>query len=97
MSKRLTDRNREIPSLTAENQHFWLNVYHRLAKFEDAEEKEVGTGAVDVVEVVRCKDCRFYKPDIDGIYLCEHIKLPLFDPEPDFFCLYGKEMLDDER
>jgi len=94
MSKRLTNRNKEMPSLTAENQHFWLNVYHRLAKFEDAEEKEGGTGAVDVVEVVRCKDCRFLKDDLLSYgtgyigYCCHNIERQLM--HDDDFCSCGE-------
>lgn len=42
--------------------------------------------AVDVVEVVRCKDCKFYRADKDGVSLCNCPKLPIFDPEESFFC-----------
>lgn len=43
----------------------------------------------DVVEVVRCEDCKYYKPDCDGIMLCNYSELPIFDPPPKFFCAYG--------
>lgn len=45
--------------------------------------------AADVVEVVRCEDCKYYKPDCDGIMLCNYSELPIFDPPPKFFCAYG--------
>lgn len=42
-----------------------------------------------VRELVRCNDCKYYKPDCDGIMLCNYSELPLFDPPPKFFCAYG--------
>ena len=43
----------------------------------------------DVVEVVRCKDCRMSKEDamIDGWYYCDHNELT---HNPEHFCSYGE-------
>jgi len=62
--------------------------------------------AVDVVEVVRCKDCRYWDtrnflPSPDGKRYGE-CKCPeqgvevgdSFDPEADFFCAYGERKTD---
>ena len=45
--------------------------------------------AADVVEVVRCKDCRMAKEDamIDGWYYCNHNELT---HNPEHFCGYGE-------
>ena len=48
--------------------------------------------AVDAVEVVRCKDCRYYgKSDFDGeiLYGCE-ANGGLLDCDPNSFCSYGE-------
>lgn len=54
--------------------------------------------AVDVVEVVRCKDCKFYRADQDGVWLCNCPELPIFDPNEKFFCGHAvrREEADDE-
>jgi hypothetical protein len=50
--------------------------------------------AADVVEVVRCKDCRFYYKDSDGYEMCDasegydHISA-------DGFCAWAKRRADD--
>lgn len=51
---------------------------------------------VDAVEVVRCKDCKYYELD-EGDFLgechCKHIPMNFSGelyPERDFFCAYGE-------
>jgi hypothetical protein len=44
---------------------------------------------VDMVEVVRCKDCRWYD---ERIYFCNNCNLPR---EQTFFCADGKRKMDD--
>lgn len=48
----------------------------------------------DVVEVVRCRDCRRYATDNKGERYCPFTK-GLRKPKPDDFCSYG-ERKDDE-
>ena len=51
---------------------------------------------VDAVEVVRCKDCKYYNPELQR---CNHPCLDYdvecfdhwIDTEPDGFCSYGKK------
>lgn len=47
------------------------------------------TPTADVVEVVRCKDCRMAEEDlmIDGWYYCSHNELT---HNPEHFCSYGE-------
>ena len=49
----------------------------------------------DVVEVVRCKDCKWYKRKYpwNGIYECSYLEAPMDD---DDFCSWG-ERREDER
>lgn len=52
--------------------------------------------AVDVVEVVRCKDCEYYRqneysPDEDMMCMCWCDWLPT---DPDDFCSSGKRKID---
>ena len=50
---------------------------------------------VDAVEVVRCKDCKWYKRKYpwNGIYECSYLEAPMDD---DDFCSWG-ERREDER
>mgnify|MGYP007026711742 CR=1 FL=1 len=43
--------------------------------------------AADVVEVVRCKDCRMAEEDVDGWCYCSHNELT---HNPEHFCSYGE-------
>ena len=52
---------------------------------------------VDVVEVVRCKDCKHYEKPDEGDYLgvCRSGRLAVsifgeIYPEPDYYCPYGE-------
>ena len=44
--------------------------------------------AVDVVEVVRCKDCRYFGLNDENVPYCLN-PFGLDDPEPNGFCNYG--------
>lgn len=64
-------------------------VYDRL---EDYQDKIKALPTADVVEVVRCKDCKYYKqnpysPDEDMMCMCWCDWLPT---DPDDFCSYGE-------
>ena len=50
------------------------------------------TGSVDAVEVVRCKDCRWYAPNNDGCWIgCAlDTRHPDDVPKADDFCSYGE-------
>ena len=37
--ERLTSSNKEIPTLTADNETYWLKVYFKLKEYEDLEEQ----------------------------------------------------------
>lgn len=46
---------------------------------------------VDIVEVVRCKDCRYYEPHGNGkIGICMHKKLKRYLRHDTDFCSYGE-------
>ncbi len=51
-----------------------------------------GMKAADVVEVVRCKDCKYYTTeDFDGDILCGcKVYCAMLDITPDGFCSYGE-------
>ena len=44
--------------------------------------------AVDAVQVVRCKDCRHFKLNLENDPYCSH-RNGLSDLKPDDFCSYG--------
>lgn len=50
--------------------------------------------AEDVVEVVRCKDCKYHR-DLDGGVKCERID-GLLMTLPNDFCSYGRRRTDNE-
>lgn len=52
----------------------------------------------DVVEVVRCKDCKYYETDIwDGEILCGcGNSSGLNDDKPDGYCCYGERRKENE-
>ena len=52
----------------------------------------------DVVEVVRCKDCKHYKidhPRANGYHCCYRMH-SIFPMKPDDFCSYGERRKDGE-
>lgn len=42
---------------------------------------------VDLVQVVRCRDCKYYEPNTYSHFTCE---LLTFHVEPDGFCAWGE-------
>ena len=44
--------------------------------------------AADVVEVIRCKDCRYFGLNDENVPYCFN-RFGLDDPEPNGFCNYG--------
>lgn len=51
---------------------------------------EIGASKTEDVEVVRCKDCKYFGHEIrDGKYDCTEYYLPYC--RPDDFCSYGEE------
>ena len=51
---------------------------------------EKGKPTADVVEVIRCRECRWYSKEQDGWGICFHTHSNhLYVPE-DFYCAYGK-------
>lgn len=51
----------------------------------------------DVVEVVRCKDCKMFYKCIDGTCLCCHSSGLVGDITEDSFCSYGKRREGDNQ
>ena len=50
--------------------------------------------AADVVEVVRCKDCKYHYDC--GVHFCNRLRMDCPD-DSDFFCSYGERKDNDER
>ena len=46
--------------------------------------------AADVVEVVRCQDCEYFRLNDENVPYCLN-PFGLNDPEPNGFCNYGRE------
>ena len=44
--------------------------------------------AADVVEVMRCKDCKYFRLNDENVPYCFN-RFGLDDPEPNGFCNYG--------
>ena len=45
---------------------------------------------VDAVEVVRCKDCKYFRLNDENVPYCYN-RFGLNDPEPNGFCSYGRK------
>lgn len=50
---------------------------------------------VDVVEVVRCKDCKFFRRYGFRLEYAECIKFDFYDTTEDGFCSYGERREDE--
>ena len=63
-------------------------VWERLKQFEDS----------DAVPVVRCRDCKHFKRNLENDTYCSSVN-GLTDPEEDDFCSYGerKEGADNDQ
>ena len=67
--ERLTNFNKEIPSLISENERWWLDVFFKLKEYEDAEEQGLLVKVVhgEWIErrwVYECSVCGFTCDDI---------------------------------
>lgn len=51
--------------------------------------------AVDAVEVVRCKDCKWLYNGLDMYCCTKHTGLALITPDGSGFCSYGERRADD--
>ena len=61
------------------------NYYHR----EDADFVIDSQAAVDAVEVVRCKDCKHFRRNLENDTYCDCVG-GLTGPEENDFCSYGE-------
>ena len=52
--------------------------------------------AVDAVEVVRCKDCKWLYNGYDQYCCTKHTGLALIKPSGEDFCSYGERRADDD-
>lgn len=61
--------------------------------------------AADVVEIVRCKDCKYYEAfdclDIgtccnEKIYISYYGECAILQPKPDFYCAYGERRAEND-
>lgn len=66
-----------------------LNCKDGIIKWLNSDEVLEDTPTADVVEVVRCKDCKLATPDImiDGWYHCDNNDMT---HKSDHFCSYGE-------
>jgi len=68
------------------------DVIAELSKRSQAENVINAIPAADVVEVVRCCECKHYHAAKDGFGWCENIESPAWDRgvDSDWFCADGK-------
>ena len=68
---------------------YYSDFHKSMADLTSLRELLEDTPTADVVEVVRCKDCRLATEDImiDGWYYCYNDCIP---HKPDDFCSYGE-------
>ena len=50
---------------------------------------------VDAVEVVRCKDCKYWEVGKDYEPYCNHCASGMWDTTADDFCSYGERKIND--
>jgi hypothetical protein len=58
--------------------------------FEDALQRVIYAPTVDAVEVVRCKNCRFWNPRYETMGMCMKHNSILIFTKPDFYCAFGE-------
>lgn len=86
--KRLIDANDFI-------KHFWQRVHDgEIVTLMDAEHAIINAPTVDAVEVVRCKDCIFFKPGAPFKHRCENMVGGMYYVSRDDFCSYGERRTD---
>ena len=82
--KRLIDANALISYMDGCSKESRFRVYYGYAKsfIDDAP-------TVDAVPVVRCKDCKHFKRNLENDTYCSSVN-GLTDPQEDDFCSYGE-------
>ena len=82
--KRLIDANALISYMDECSKESRFRVYYGYAKsfIDDAP-------TVDAVPVVRCKDCKHFKRNLENDTYCSSVN-GLTDPQEDDFCSYGE-------
>ena len=82
--KRLIDANALISYIDECSKESRFRVYYGYAKsfIDDAP-------TVDAVPVVRCKDCKHFKRNLENDTYCSSVN-GLTDPQEDDFCSYGE-------
>ena len=69
------------------------NAYH-LTNYATLILREAQT--VDAVEVVRCRDCKHFKRNLENDTYCSSVN-GLTDPEEDDFCSYGERRVNHDK
>ena len=89
--KRLIDAN-ELKKKANMNGHPvrpMVTAYHMCVSVKDID----NAPTVDAVEVVRCKDCRWFNPKkLQDKGICDHPTTGILIPEENDFCSYGAKM-----
>lgn len=62
---------------------------------EKAEKMVLSLSSDDVVPVVRCKDCRYFRSNNENQTYC-NARDGLSDPEENYFCSYGERKNNEE-
>ena len=72
-----------------DSEYIQETLYHRSFKTrQDIEEWLNSATIIDVVPVVRCKDCEYFGLNDENVPYCSN-PFGLDDPEPNGFCNYG--------
>ena len=74
------------------NYNFYKDVWEAQTLYRRICELEIGIGKTPGLEVVRCKDCKWYAPNNDGLWFGCAFDTRNKDDEPkaDDFCSYGE-------
>ena len=88
----------ELAESDGEDDRYEQAVESRMIGLVDAWRKVTNTAAADVVEVVRCKDCKYYRPQVKSAqrknktnYCC---RTAVIKVKPNDFCSYGEAKMD---
>ena len=89
--KRLIDANALISYIDECSKESRFRVYYGYAKsfIDDAP-------TVDAVPVVRCRDCKHFKRNLENDTYCSSVN-GLTDPEEDDFCSYGERRVNHDK
>ena len=70
--------------------HFGIDLAYLGEDLQFCQEAIDMAPAVDAVEVVRCKDCKYFKKGKPFRHECKKVGGGIFYPNPDDFCSYGE-------